>query len=117
MYFDIDGNMLDREGMVTAFGIEDRRIGLDEFVDTRNKADIRVSTVHLVLNHQWDANGAPLIFETMVFGGPHDEWQCRWATKERATQGHRATIAWLLGEGPEPEGDYAMTRAEWEVTR
>lgn len=110
-YYDIDGNPLPGWPMGNP-DPDAGRIGADDL-----PGDIRVSTVHLVLNHQWGEDSAPLIFETMVFGGEHDEWQCRWATKERAAAGHKATVAWVLNEGPEPKGDYAMTRAEWEASR
>ena len=33
----------------------------------------RVSTVWLGLDHRFD-EGPPLIFETMIFGGPHDQY-------------------------------------------
>ena len=48
----------------------------------------RVSTVFLGLNHQW-GEGPPLLFETMIFGGEHDQYQERYATWDEAEQGHR----------------------------
>jgi hypothetical protein len=110
-YYDIDGNAL-TGWPLTNDDPDGFRIGDDDL-----PGGVRVSTVHLTLDHQWNKDGAPLIFETMVFGGEHDEWQCRYATKENAAAGHKATVAWVLHEGPEPEGDYAMTRAEWLANR
>lgn len=36
---------------------------------------VKVSTVCLGLNHNWDDDGDPIIFETMVFGGVLDGYQ------------------------------------------
>lgn len=53
--------------------------------------DIRVSTVFLGLDHQW-GSGPPLLFETMVFGGPLDSEQDRYSTWEAADEGHREMV-------------------------
>jgi hypothetical protein len=37
--------------------------------------------------------GPPLIFETMIFGGPRDQEQWRYATRAEALAGHRAVVA------------------------
>jgi hypothetical protein len=50
----------------------------------------RVSTVFLGLNHAWNESEPPLIFETMVFGGPLDGEQERWSTTDQAINGHAA---------------------------
>ena len=50
--------------------------------------DVRVSTVFLGLDHSF-GNGPPLLFESMVFGGPHDqELMDRYSTWEEAEAGH-----------------------------
>jgi len=53
---------------------------------------IRVSTVFLGLDHAW-GNGPPVLFETMVFGGPCDGDQARYATWGQAEQGHEMVVA------------------------
>lgn len=52
---------------------------------------IRVSTVFLGLNHQW-SEGPPLIFETMIFGGPLDQEMDRCSTWEQAEAMHKAMM-------------------------
>jgi hypothetical protein len=52
------------------------------------QGDVRVSTVFLGLNHQW-GDGPPLVFETMIFGGEHDQYQERYSTWDEAEAGHR----------------------------
>lgn len=51
-----------------------------------------VSTVFLGLDHNWGP-GPPLLFETMIFGGPHDEYQDRYATWDEADAGHAKAVA------------------------
>lgn len=48
-----------------------------------------VSTVFLGLDHRFNV-GPPLLFETMVFGGPLDGEQDRYSTWEEAEAGHKA---------------------------
>ena len=49
--------------------------------------EVRVSTVFLGLDHSFGV-GPPLLFETMVFGGPLDEEQDRCSTWEAAEKMH-----------------------------
>lgn len=47
-----------------------------------------VSTVFLGLDHNFCDDGPPLLFETMVFGGEHDQYQERYSTWDEAVNGH-----------------------------
>ena len=51
----------------------------------------RVSTVWLGLNHAFD-DGPPLIFETLVFGGPLAVTMERYTTLEQARAGHEVMV-------------------------
>jgi hypothetical protein len=53
--------------------------------------EARVSTVFLGLDHGY--HGTPILFETMVFGGPFDGEQERYATYDEAEAGHAAMVA------------------------
>lgn len=53
--------------------------------------DVRVSTIFLGTNHAF-FGGTPILFETMIFGGEHDEYQERYATWEEAEAGHQRAI-------------------------
>ena len=55
---------------------------------------VKVSTVFLGLNHNFGKDGPPVLWETMIFGGPHDEYQQRYTSKADALAGH-ATALWL----------------------
>lgn len=59
-----------------------------------------VSTVFLGLDHSF-GEGAPLYFETMIFGGPEDQSQWRYTTWAQAEAGHARVVA-ALEAGIEP---------------
>lgn len=63
---------------------DQRRVGWDY----DNDREITVSTTFLGLEHGHDDDGRPLLFETMIFGGTHNDYQERYATWERAERGH-----------------------------
>jgi hypothetical protein len=50
-----------------------------------------VSTVFLGVDHSF-GEGPPLIFETLVFGGPLDQEMERYSTMEQALAGHEAMV-------------------------
>jgi hypothetical protein len=62
-------------------------------LDKRN--DVIVSTVFLGTDHSF-GNGPPLLFETMIFGGEHNEYQERCGTWEQAEAMHERAckMAW-----------------------
>lgn len=66
---------------------------------------VRVSTVFLGLDHSF-MPGAPVVFETMVFGGTHDGDQERYHTWDEAQAGHDAIVARVQGapsKAPDPD--------------
>jgi len=65
----------------------DRHIGFTEL----ESGTVKVSTVFLGLNHSF-GEGPPVLFETMIFGGEHDELQTRYHTREAAEQGHEDIV-------------------------
>ena len=83
-------NVYDRQG---------RPISYDEWADLRERdlvvekttiGGIDISTVWLGLDHQWDPDGPPHIFETMIFEqGPLDQECWRYSTEADALAGHR----------------------------
>jgi hypothetical protein len=50
--------------------------------------DQRVSTVFLHFDHGWLDEADPVLFETMIFGGPYDGDMWRYSTWEQAKDGH-----------------------------
>lgn len=53
--------------------------------------NVRVSTVFLGLDHSF-GEGTPILFETMIFGGKHDQYQERYGTWEEAEAGHSRAV-------------------------
>lgn len=64
---------------------------------------VRVSTVFLGLDHNWSGNGPPIVFETMIFGGEHDEYCDRCATLAQARKMHTKAL-WLVRGSEEVAG-------------
>lgn len=54
-----------------------------------------VSTVFLGIDHSFCENGFPILFETMVFGGEHNEYQERYSTWDQAVEGHQEVLRML----------------------
>jgi hypothetical protein len=69
------------------FEKQNRQVKLDSV------GKVQISTVFLGLDHQLDPNGLPLLFETMIFGGAHDQFQNRYTTWEEAERGHDQALA------------------------
>jgi hypothetical protein len=58
---------------------------------TRVAPKCEVSTVFLGLDHN-SGGGEPILFETIVFGGPLDGHSMRYHTYDQAEAGHAATV-------------------------
>lgn len=64
---------------------------IGKILKIKNFEPVRVSTIFLGLDHSW-GNSQPLLFETMVFGGPLDQEQDRYSTWEEAESGHKTMV-------------------------
>ena len=62
------------------------------------KGDVRVSTVFLGLDYSFGEDGPPVLWETMIFGGPEDGYQERFTSPEAAILGHHAACVVAFGE-------------------
>lgn len=85
--------------------------------NTKVKRGVTVSTVWIGLNHRI-GEGPPLIFETMVFGGPYDSYQERHMSEDQAKARHEEIVRRLRRhkKGEPLESDEEMQRAQeaWE---
>lgn len=54
--------------------------------------EILISTVFLGVNHQWNPDLPPLIFETKFFSGKYNGKQIRYPTYDEAFEGHRQCL-------------------------
>ena len=60
----------------------------DRHVAKSGNDSVQISTVFLGINHQF-CGGVPVLFETMIFGGEHHDYQERYETWEQAEKGHK----------------------------
>lgn len=97
-YYDRAGNTMTQDAWNTRFGDYDYKR-----VDKTEEGDWEVSTVWLGLDHQW-GDGPPHIFETMIFGGEHDQGCWRYATEAEAIAGHQRVVE-ALRAGIDPYED------------
>lgn len=70
---------------------ETRRVAED------NVGEARISTVFLGLDHAFNPNMLPILFETLIFGGPHHGEGKRYTTWDEAVEGHKKMVE-LVGE-------------------
>ena len=68
----------------------------DKIVKQETVGDVRVSTVFLGIDHNW-SDGPPVLFETMIFGGEHDQYLDRCSTWKQAEQMHEKACALVRG--------------------
>lgn len=66
----------------------------DRVVAQTNIGEVLISTVFLGIDHNFHEEGAPILFETMVFGGEYNEYQKRYRTLEEAMLRHE----WVVGQ-------------------
>jgi hypothetical protein len=53
--------------------------------------NIFISTVFLGLDHAQNSN-VPVLWETMIFGGEHDQYQERYTSYKDALEGHKVAL-------------------------
>lgn len=95
MYYRLDGDKVSRLTELTDIQpIEERRLAHTQI------NDVTVSTVFLTIDHGHGMSGTPILFETMVFGGVHDQLCVRYATYYEAMEGHYHIVRQVLGELP-----------------
>lgn len=52
----------------------------------------RISTVFLGLDHRFFSDGPPILFETMIFGGPLADEMWRYSSWDDAETGHKVAV-------------------------
>jgi hypothetical protein len=90
---DVEGNPV-AEPDLLAWGkwmqTAERSVARDEF------QDVLVSTVFLGLDHGFGDEGAPVLFETMIFGGDLNDYSERYSTRQEAIDGHAKALEMAL---------------------
>lgn len=114
MWYGLDGQPIDAASAERLLADDlARRIAHTTIVTT--KGTVTVSTVFLVLNHSF-GEGPPVLWESMAFGGPLDEDQRRYASREAAVAGH-AEMVTIAKAACEVEGAEIITEDEFRPQR
>jgi len=74
----------------------------DRVVEKTMVGDWEVSTVFLGLDHNFGSGGKPVLWETMVYGGPMDDYQERYSSLAKARSGHNKVVEKLRKLEPAP---------------
>lgn len=75
----------------------------ERIVSKTTHGDVSVSTVFLGLDHAY-GGGVPILWETMIFGGKHDQYQKRCSGGwEQAEAMHAETVRMAFGSDDAPE--------------
>lgn len=64
----------------------------DRIVQQDYVGRIFISTVFLGIDHRFLGDGPPILYETMIFGGKHDQYQDRYCTRDEALAGHAHAV-------------------------
>jgi hypothetical protein len=82
--------------------IANRRIALTQLAE-----NVRVAT--LFLGVDYNSEGPPLLFETMICGGAHSGFERQYSTYDEAEAGHKLAVV-LAGAGIRAEEDLTWPR-------
>lgn len=87
---DVDNHVVEVDFLTWAMWLEDgnRRVGYTEIT-----SQITVSTVFIGLDYRHFGNGPPILFETIVFGGPLDGDGGRYSSYDDAETAHKMMVA------------------------
>ena len=55
-------------------------------------SEVHISTVFIGIDHRFLGEGPPILFETMIFGGPLDQYQWRYSSWDDAITGHKVAV-------------------------
>ena len=88
--------------------IEKRRVAFTDF-GTHGS----ISTVFLGMDHAYGNNSPPVLFESMIFGGPYADTQERYCTYKEALEGHQRAcqrMEQFISQDSFPEGIYIFDK-------
>lgn len=87
---DADNNVIETDLITWAIWLDNlgnRTVGYTEIT-----SECFISTVFMGLDHRFHGKGPPIVFETMIFGGPLDQHTWRYASYDDADTGHKAAV-------------------------
>jgi hypothetical protein len=88
LYYDMDSNPITQDEGLKYMKGENNRVAYTVLPDGGY-----ISTIFLVIDHNWDSSGKPILFESMCFGPNSKERETlRYSTKKEAEFGHDAMV-------------------------
>jgi len=96
-YYDREGDPISYEEWLEKFETP----GYQHIAKTELDGGVMVSTIWLGMNHQYNEGGPPIIFETIIFEGEHDQEMWRYSTFEEALADHHRIVQ-ALKDGVDP---------------
>ena len=94
-YILVDGEPREADLMTWATWFE----SADRIIARTEQGGVMVSTVFLGVDHNFSPEGAPVLWETMVIGGPLDGEQEYYTSVAAAQDGHEKTVERVKAEG------------------
>lgn len=90
----LGGYVRDADGL-TAFTTDMRAVsrGVGTPIVQDEIGEVWISTVFLAFDHAHVGLGAPVLWETMVFGGVNNDYQERYTSEKDALAGHALAVA------------------------
>lgn len=102
-YYDLDGTECSFDRFAELFGAsnQERIIRKTELATTVGGETFEVSTVFLGIDHGFDDNRQPVLWETMIFGGPDgfNDAQVRYSSLEEARSRHERVVQTAISLG------------------
>jgi hypothetical protein len=91
MWYILDENNLPIKADIKDYIKWDLKNHEKRIVKQENINDVRVSTVFLGLDMGYTSK-FPLLWETMIFNGEHDQYQEKYTSYKNALEGHKRAI-------------------------
>lgn len=85
-YYDRVGNLITQSQWSKLMDMQSYKIVARSYIP-EGKTTVQISTVWLGMTHGI-VDGQPIIYETMIFGGKHNDYQERYTNEEDALLGH-----------------------------
>lgn len=89
---DDDNHVVEVSLMEWAMWVETTPIGRRCVGHTQVTSQIEVSTVFVMIDMNFYGRGPPILFETMIFGGPLHHYTWRYSSWDDADVGHKMAV-------------------------
>lgn len=101
MYFSPDGEPIEMLELETLLRKRREDMAQESWWRKRTQVtdDIEVSSVWLGVDHNWNPDGPPHIWETMIFGGDYSEYCWRYPSRQVCLDDHERIVQSLRANG------------------